>query len=165
MNKLLLKGAIPEPSVILCRDENAQLLIMHTLYEDWSRQPTIYIMEEWPEQWQYINAAVVTPLLVLGTEKATSFSILGDKEVSERARAVLNAYINIQRAGSGGRVTYRDLVSATGFDRRTIQVLVRELADNGIGTYRFKEGFKLDIGRFVPDARKAEALGIKIEEY
>ncbi len=165
MNKLILKGSIPQPSVILCRDEDARLLIMHTLHEDWAQRPTVHVMEEWPEAWANINAAVITPLLVLGAEQATSFSIVGDEEVSEEERKILNAYISVMRSGTIGRATYRDLVAATGMDRRTIQKHVKALASKGIGTYRFREGFTLDIGRWMPDAAKAKAFGIEIKEY
>jgi len=166
MSEITLSGMIPEPPVILCRDEHAHTMVTHALHKDWSRIPTVSILEEWPEEWSTVNAVVCTPLHVLGTERAASFEIVGDEEVTEDERKVLNAYITIMLTGhSIGRAKYRDLVATTGFNRRTIQVLVRSLAEKGIGNYRFNDGYRLDIGKFVLDPEKAKALGIKIKEH
>lgn len=162
---VLLKGSIPEPPVIFCRDDEAQLLVLQALHEDWSRKPSVTILDEWPEEWQYVNAVVVTPLLVLGTEKPVSFSIIGDEQITEEERYLLNTYINLMRTTLANRVPYRDLAAATGMNRRTITALVKSLADKGIGTYKFREGFSLDIGRFVLDNERAKAAGINIKEY
>jgi len=165
MDKVMLKGVIPEPPVIFCRDEQAQLLVMHSLHEDWSKRPTISILDEWPDEWANTNAVVVTPILVLGAEKTVSFSIVGDQEVTEEEREILNAYISIMRSGRIGRATYRDIGQATGHNRRMVQRVVKNLAEKGIGTYKFNDGFKLDIFKLVLDNEKAKALGINIKEY
>lgn len=166
MSEIALSGAIPEPPVILCRDENAHIMVMHALHKDWARIPTVSILEEWPGEWDTVNAVVCTPIHVLGTEKAVSFEILGDEEITDDERTVLNAYLTIMRTGTSiGRARYRDLVVATGFDRRKVGKCARSLAEKGIGTYKYGDGYKLDIGKFVVDPAKAKALGINIKEY
>lgn len=165
MKDLILKGAIPEPPTILCRDEDAALNLRHTLHEDWARKPPIFVMDEWPERWRTVNAVVVMPILVLGTDKATSFSIEGDEEIDKEARKVLNAYINLIRTSSVPSVSYRDLTRATGMDRRTVTASLKRLTGLGVGVYKYGEGFSMDIGRWVLDAEKAKAQGVVIEEY
>jgi len=155
-------GAIPEAPLILCRDDKVQLMVQANIHEDWAEKPPVMVPDEWPENWT-AGAVVVIPLKVMGTEKLTSFSIKGD--ISETARKTLNGYINLCRVGGGAKVSYRDLAQATGFDRRTIGMVLKELVDNGIGVYKYGKGFWLDIGSWRPDAAKARAMGIEIKEY
>jgi len=149
----------------LCRDEDAAINIRHTLHEEWARKPPVFIMDEWPEQWAQVSAVVMIPIVVLGTEKATSFSIEGDFELDDRTRQILNAYINLIRTSGVPPVSYRDLTKATGMDRRTISSALKKLTQAGIGVYRYGQGFKLDIARWTLDAERAKAMGIIIEEY
>ncbi len=165
MSEINLAGVIPTPPVILCRDDHAQLLVMHNLHEDYARMPDTMILKEWPETWRDVNAVVVTPIRVLGAEKATSFSILGDEELTEHERMVLDAYIKLMRAGMIGKARYRDIATATNMNRRTIGAALKSLSDKGIGVYRFREGYSLDIFKLVLDAEKAKAAGINIKEY
>jgi hypothetical protein len=120
-------------------------------------------MDEWPDDW-HVNAVLVTPLMILGTEGITSFSIEGDSEITPEERKVLNAYIRICMHNTGSHVAYRELGEATGMNRRTITGHLRGLAKKGVGTIRYGKGFVLDIGRWRPDAAKARAFGLKIEE-
>ena len=157
-----MMGVIPQPPVILVKDEKAAMIARKGLYEDWSRVPPVIVADNWPEDW-HVNAVVLTPLNIIGTEWVTSFSISGD--ISENARKVLNAYINLKRATSGGEVSYRLLGTSTNLDRRQITNAVKELTDAGIGTKRVREGFNLDIGSWRPDANKARQFGLEIEEW
>jgi hypothetical protein len=138
---------------------------MHTLHEEWARRPSIVVLDEWPEEWRYVNAVVMTPIRVLGAEHPTSFAIIGDEKLTEEERSVLDTYIRLKRSGITGGITYRDLTTSMGIDRRTVQKVVKSIADKGIGTYKFKEGFRLNIGKWVLDAEKAKAMGINIKEY
>ena len=162
--QVIMKGLVPEPPIIVCRDHAAEHLVRTNLHQDWSKEPPVFVLDEWPEGWT-TNIAVITPIHVLGTEAVTSFGIVGDMEISDEAREILNAYINLCRTSIGPKVTYRDIVRATGKDRRTVQMAVRELADAGIGTYKFNDGYSLDIMNCRPDANKARAAGIEIKEY
>lgn len=161
---VLLSGAIPEPPLILCRDEGAQLVVMHNLHKEWARKPPTYIPEEWPEGWRHVNAVVITPINVLGVDRTTSFSIEGDEQLTEEERKVLTTYIRVCMTSAGTHVAYKDIVNAAGMNRRTVTACLRGLAEKGIGTYKYGQGFALDIGRWRPDAAKARAIGIKIEE-
>lgn len=165
MTKVRLSGVIPEPPVILCRDDDAQLLVMHNLHEDYARTPPTMILEEWPDLWKGVNAVVVTPIRILGAEKATSFSIVGDAELTENEREVLDAYIKLMRSGMVGKARYRDIATATNMNRRTIGAALKSLSEKGIGVYRYREGYTLDIFKLVMDAEKAKAIGINIREY
>jgi hypothetical protein len=160
---VLLSGAVPEPSFIMVKDEYAELIVRGNLHEEWGRKPPVFIVEDWPENW-HVNAVVVTPLNILGTEGITSFAIIGDEELTEEERKVLNAYIRVCMTSAGSHVNYRDMTNATGLNRRTITKTLRDLVEKGVGTMRTGRGFSLDIGRWRPDAAKAKAFGLKIEE-
>ena len=161
--KVLLSGAIPDSAYVLCKDESAALAVRMALHEDWGRKPPVIVSEEWPDGW-HVNAVVVTPIKVLGTEGITSFGIVGDEELAEEERKVLNAYIRICMANAGTHVSYRDMSEATDMNRRTVQAILRTLVEKGVGTMAYGKGFSLDIGRWRPDAAKAKAFGLKIEE-
>lgn len=161
-SKVLMMGAFPEPPLILCRNDKVQLMVQSNLHKDWAEIPPVFVVDDWPKDWE-AGAVVVIPMKVIGTEAITSFSITGD--ISDQARKVLNGYINLCRASSGSNVSYRDLVQATGMNRRTIGAVLKELVDNEIGVYKYGKGFSLDIGTWRPDSAKAKALGIKIKEY
>lgn len=160
---VILLGAVPEPPCILCRDSKTATIVMSGLHQDWSKKPTVVVLDEWPEDWQ-VSACVVTPIMVLGTEGITSFSIEGKEEISPMARKVLNAYINLCKS-IPPRVSYRAIGNATGLDRRQITIAIKELAQAGIGTVKYPQGFDANIGSWHPDANKARALGIEITEY
>ena len=161
--KVLLSGAIAEPSFILVKDEYAELVVRANLHEDWSRTPGVFIADEWPDTW-HVNAVVVTPLNILGTEGVTSFAIMGDEELSDGERKILNAYIRICMTSAGSHVSYRNMAVETGMDRRTVQSILRGLTEKGVGVMKYGKGFSLPIGRWKPDAAKAKAFGLKIEE-
>lgn len=165
MSDMMLSGAIPEPPTILCKDEETQYMVQHTLHQDWSKRPSTRVIENWPDEWRHVNAVLMMPILVLGTEKPTSFSIIGDVEIEPAVRNTLNAYINLIRTSGVPPVSYRDIARATGKDRRTVSNHLRKLTDAGIGVYKYGSGFTLDIGKWVLDAKKAAAMGIEIEEY
>lgn len=139
-------------------------MVQSVLHEDWSRKPPVIIAEEWPESFN-VNAVVVTPISVIGTEGITSFSIVGDGEISNKTRAVLDAYMRLKRAQGGGSVTYRDLSAATGLNRRHVTNALKELERRGAGISRQGRGFSLDIGTWTPDANKARAIGVEIKEW
>lgn len=155
---------IPQPPYILCSDEKAANMVRAAIHEDWARQPPVVVAEEWPCDWE-VNAVVVTPINVIGTEGYTSFSIDGDFELSDRARKVLNAYINLMRAKGGGNVSYREIGNAIGFNRRKVTSAIRELEEAGVGSVKGRNGFSVDIGSWRPDSNKARAIGLKITEY
>lgn len=157
-----MMGAIPQPPVILVKDDKAALIVRRALHKDWAQEPPVIVTEDWPEDW-HVNAVVLTPLRVIGTEWVTSFSISGD--ISDRARTVLNTYINLKRAKSGGHISYRDIGNAANLDRRQVGNILKELVDAGIGVSRDKVGFSLDIGSWRPDANKAREQGLTIEEW
>lgn len=137
-------------------------MVQSSLHKDWAEQPPVAVVDKWPEDWT-AGAVVIIPMKVLGTEGLTSFSIKGN--ITEDARKVLNGYINLCRSSGGAKVSYRDLAQATGFDRRTIGMVLKELVDNNIGVYKYGKGFWLDIGTWRPDAAKAREMGIDIKEY
>jgi hypothetical protein len=160
----ILKGIIPDLPIIVCKDRKAEMLVRTHIHEDWAHEPPVFVLDEWPEGWT-TNIAVITPIHVLGTEAVTSFGIVGDMEISDTARRVLNAYINLCRTSVGPKVAYRDMAKATGMDRRVVQAAVKELAEAGIGEYKYQQGFSLDVMSCRPDANKARAAGIEIKEY
>lgn len=161
---MLLSGMIPQPPYILVRDEKAAVMVQAALHEDWSREPPVIIAEEWPENFN-VNAVVVTPINVIGTEGTTSFSIVGDGQISARARTVLDAYMRLKKARGGGSVSYRDLSAATGLSRRIVTNSLKDLEECGAGINRDMHGFSLDIGTWTPDANKARAIGVEIKEW
>lgn len=163
-SKALLLGMIPQPPYILVRDEGSAVMIQAALHKDWSRTPPVIVADDWPDDME-TNAVVVTPLHVLGSEGVTSFSIVGDGQISENARKVLDACIRLKRAQGGGHISYRDIASATNLNRRTVSKALNELEKLNVGVRKQQYYFSLDIGRWLPDANKARALGVEIKEF
>ena len=158
-------GAVPDSPFILCRDEKVMNLVMGALHKDWARVPPVLVADEWPEDIDG-GAVVVTPLNIIGTDSVTSFAITGGEDgFTENERYLLNSYIQQKMASGGKRIAYRDMCAFTGWNRRTVSKVVKSLGDKGVGIMTMKDGFEIDIGTWRPDASKAQALGLDIEQY
>ncbi|NIP51919.1 MAG: hypothetical protein GWN00_33310 [Aliifodinibius sp.] len=164
---IILQGFLPEPSFIIARDEDAAQMIMGSLHQDFSQKPPVVVLEEWPENWN-VNAAVVTPIHVIGTEGVASFGIVSGtsgEPLTEDERKFINAFIRLKMSQGGDHINYRDYSTYLNWSRNKISRIARDLDKKGIGRARSKTGFTLNIGSWRPDVNKAKALGLKIKEY
>ena len=157
-------GMVPSSPVILCRTDETETILRHSLHNHLAKIPPIAVAENWPEN-IFENAVVVTPLTILGVDEEIDFSIPVVSELSERAQIVLRKMITLARTGHS--LSIRSLSRTDpGMSKRTIGIAYKELEEAGL-IMRQGEAIApiLLFGRWKPDAAAAQAAGIEIKRY
>jgi len=159
---LELLGSIPTIPIILCKNLQTSQIVSAALHQHMTSYPDIMILDDWPDTEE--NALVVTPLVVLGTNQVSDFSIPITEKLSSNTRKVLNACIQLETRGE--LLSVRNIAKATGLTTRIADVAISELVENKLairqGDYK---PVRLTFGRWSIDAAVAKAHGIEITEY
>jgi len=165
--EILLAGIISEVPIIVCKNDDAAMLIQAWSHTHLTHRPAVIVAEEWPEDADY-EAVVVTPLHVLGSTEKPDFSIKVVKDLSPTARDVLNAMIRLASAGEQPEV--RSIAAAAYgqgdiTSKRKVVTCLHELEKAGLIARVHERGpWKLLFGRWRPDAAAAKAAGIAIDK-
>lgn len=160
-----ISGMIPTVPIILCKTEDAAVLVQSALHSHVVHTPAVLVLDPWPDIPQ--NALVVTPLEVFGAEPLEmDFRI--NANLSEVTRKVLNAMIRLARTNK--TLSIRNITAAVYgkediSSKRKVEYQLRKLKEAGLIIRQERGPVRLLFGKWSPDAGTAKAAGIDITQF
>jgi len=148
-----LAGAIPTCPVILCRDDDAAIILKGNLRTYIGNIPTIMVVDDWPDIEEV--AVIVTPLHILGSDVVESFPL--NYELSDTAEKVLREIIRHKLASDGEIPTLREIGAAIDITTRAVTVALKEIEEAGL-LYRTGDcgAYRTKMGKWRPDETLAK---------